>query len=338
MSRIAVPQPVLAFGIALCVVGCGFPMGGSDVGPSRSKGPRVVTTVSMVTDLVREIGGDRIEVIGLMGEGVDPHLYKPTTRDVKEVSRADAVFYCGLMLEGRMQDVLEKVRAGGKPVHAVTESIDAGRLRSPGAFAGHHDPHVWMDVALWSDCVETVVRRLSELDREGHTVYRSNGDRVRGELAELDSYVREVIGTIPERRRVLVTAHDAFGYFGKAYGIGVRSAQGISTESEPGVHDINRLVDFLVERRIAAVFVESSVPASNVRAVVEGAAGRGWRVEIGPSLYSDAMGAAGTYEGTYIGMIDHNATAIARSLGGRAPERGRLGLLAESIPASDSGG
>jgi manganese/zinc/iron transport system substrate-binding protein len=185
-----------------------------------------------------------------------------------------------------------------------------------------------MDVSLWSECVAHVAKVLGEFDPPNKDYYQQNAERYQQELQSLDDYVRQVITSIPEQQRALVTAHDAFEYFSRAYDIPVRSAQGISTESEPGVNDINSLVDFIVENKIKAIFVETSVSKSNLMAVIEGAASKGWKVEIGGQLFSDAMGAEGTYEGTYVGMLDHNATVIARALGGDAPEQGMNGKLA----------
>jgi manganese/zinc/iron transport system substrate-binding protein len=276
----------------------------------------------MVADIVRHVAGDKGQVNGLMGEGVDPHLYKPTRSDVAAVLRADVIFYSGLMLEGRMTDTFFQAARRGKPVYPVTELIEESFLLEPPAFQGHWDPHVWMDAAAWSKCVDAIANKLAEYDPTNAEFYRANAKAYREELDELDTYVRDVIASIPESQRVLITAHDAFNYFGRAYSIEVMGIQGISTESEAGLQDINDLVDFLVERKIGAVFVESSVSDKNVRALIEGARSRGHRVTIGGTLFSDAMGAPGSYEGTYIGMVDHNATAIARALGGKAPAKG----------------
>lgn len=291
---------------------------------------QIVTTCGMVADIVAEVAGDKADVAGLMGEGVDPHLYKPTRDDVAELLDADIVFYSGLMLEGRMSDTFTQVGRGGKPVFAVTEGIDDSYLREPPEFAGHFDPHVWMDVNAWSECVALVARELANFDAAHAAEYQKNAERYRAELKRLDEYARESIASIPPEQRLLITAHDAFGYFARAYDIEVMSAQGITTESEPGLDDINRLVDAIVERKVQAIFVESSVSNKNVQAIVEGAADRGHAVIIGGSLYSDAMGPAGTYEGTYIGMMDHNATTIAQALGGQAPETGLNGKLSAS--------
>jgi manganese/zinc/iron transport system substrate-binding protein len=263
-----------------------------------------------------------------MGEGVDPHLYKPTVNDIKQLMQADVVFYSGLLLEGRMADSFAKIARSGNPVFAVTEGIAESYLVEPPAFGGHYDPHVWMDVSAWSECVGFVARVLSEYDPANASSYHSRAEAYRSQLKELDKYARETIATIPESQRVLVTAHDAFGYFSRAYGIEVRSVQGISTESQAAVHDINTLIDLIVERRIQAIFVETSVSEKNIQAITEGAGRRGWRVAIGGQLFSDAMGPPGSYEGTYIGMIDHNVTTIARALGGKVPPRGWQGKLA----------
>jgi len=293
----------------------------------------VITTCGMVTDIVEHVGGDKVTVTGLMGQGVDPHLYKPTRNDVKQLNDADVVFFSGLMLEGRMGDTFTKVARGGKPVFAVTEGIDEKYLREPPEFQGHWDPHVWMDVSAWSECTGFVAEALGKYDPANKDYYRENAEAYRAQLKELDDYVRKVIASIPEEQRVLVTAHDAFGYFSRAYKIPVASAQGVSTESEAGVSDINKLVDMVVDKKVQAIFVESSVNPKNIQAVIEGAAAKGHRVKVGGELFSDAMGAAGTYEGTYIGMLDHNATTMALALGGTAPETGLHGKLKPTSPA-----
>ena len=301
---------------------------GGNTATARSYPYRIATTCSMVTDIVRTVAGERGEVKGLMGEGVDPHLYKPTRNDARQLLSADIIFYSGLMLEGRMADTFIRVARSGKTVYAVTEEIDESYLREPPEFDGHWDPHVWMDVRAWSKCTEFVATALSDFDPPGAEEYKKNSDAYVARLDELDKYARKVIATIPEDRRVLVTAHDAFGYFSMVYNIQVKSVLGSTTESDAGIKDINNLVDFIVDHKIAAVFAESSVNNKGIQAVIAGAKKRGWQVQIGGTLYSDAMGAPDTYEGTYIGMIDHNATVIARALGGQAPERGLNGRLA----------
>jgi manganese/zinc/iron transport system substrate-binding protein len=281
----------------------------------------------MVTDIVQQVAGDKAQVSGLMGEGVDPHLYRPTTSDVKKLDSADVIFYSGLLLEGRMADLFAKIARQGKAVYAVTEGIDESFLLEPPEFGGHYDPHVWMDVKAWSECVAFVAKTLGEVDPANASYYQERSERYRDELKKLDEYARRSMATIPSGQRVLVTAHDAFGYFARAYGLEVKSVQGISTESQAAVNDINRLVDEIVQRQIKAIFVETSVSAKNIQAIVEGAQHKKWQVAIGGELFSDAMGAPGTYEGTYVGMIDHNVTTIARALGGETPQGGLHGKL-----------
>lgn len=293
----------------------------------RSPRHEVVATVGMVADVVRNIAGEGANVVNLVGEGVDPHLYTPTRRDVVLLRGADIIFYNGLFLEGRMGDVLRRMERRGTPVVAVAEAVmkagDYPLLEEEDGL----DPHLWMDVGAWKRVARIVADRLAEFDPPHAGAYAANAERYVEELSQLDEYVRRIVSTIPEKRRVLVTAHDAFGYFGRAYGIDVRGIQGMSTDSEAGVRDIENLIRLIVEREIPAVFVETSVSDRNVRALVEGARARGHMLRIGGELFSDAMGRPGTYEGTYIGMIDHNATTLVRALGGEAPERGMRGAL-----------
>jgi manganese/zinc/iron transport system substrate-binding protein len=304
---------------------------GRDSGNPDSVGKlSVVTTCAMVTDIVRVVAGDRANVEGIIGEGIDPHLFTAGRNDVQKLLAADVVFYSGLMLEGRMADDFARVGRKGKPVFPVTEGIDREKLREPPEFEGHWDPHVWMDVALWSECVDSVASELGVQDASSAADYKSRADEYRKQLAELDKYIRKVIGTIPKEQRYLITAHDAFGYFAKSYGIEVKAIQGISTDSQAAISDINSLVDFIVEHKVPAIFVESSVSKKNIEAVIEGCGERGWKLRIGAELFSDAMGRPGTYEGTYIGMMDHNATRIARALGGEAPEKGWQGKLGDA--------
>jgi len=286
----------------------------------------VTTTVGMVTDVVKQVAGDKATVTGIIGSGIDPHLYKPTRDDVVLLMRADVIFYSGLMLEGKMADTLIKV-GRSKPVFAVTESLDERYLLSPAGFGGHHDPHVWMDASAWSKCVEVIATKLGEYDPANAATYTGNADALRKKIDALHEYGKKVVATVPEKSRVLITSHDAFNYFGRAYGLDVRGVQGISTESEAGLADINNLVQFIVDRNVRAVFVETSVPQKNIRALIDGTASRGFNVIVGGELFSDAMGASGTYEGTYIGMIDHNLTTVVRALGGEAPELGYDGKL-----------
>ena len=281
----------------------------------------------MVTDIVRQVAGEHGVVTGLLNEGVDPHLYVPTTSDTGRAMAADVVFYCGLHLEGKMVEGYEAQRKKGKPYFAVSDGIPHDKIHSSELVASAHDPHVWGNIQLWMECVREVEKRLSEIDPTHAADYAANAKQLLGELTKLDGYIREVIASIPAAQRTLVTAHDAFGYFSEAYGIRVRAVQGISTDSEAGMKDVNNLVQFLFENKIPTVFVEASVNDKDLKAVIEGVQQQGGAIRIGGTLYSDSMGPAGTYEGTYIGMQDHNATLIARSLGGQAPERGMQGKL-----------
>jgi manganese/zinc/iron transport system substrate-binding protein len=289
--------------------------------PDKGK-PTIVTTVGMVTDITRAVVGDRAQVVGLMGEGVDPHLYKPTRSDIQKLMNGDVVLYNGLLLEGKMTDSLIRAATAGKKVYAVTELLDEKFLLEPEDFQGHQDPHVWMDPKAWAKAVEVVRDKLAEFDPAGKESYHSHAAAYLKQLEALDAYATKVLASVPEKQRVLVTAHDAFNYFGRRFGFEVVGIQGISTESEAGLKDIERIVSLLVDRKISAVFVESTVSDRNIKALLAGAKARGHDVKIGGQLFSDAMGAPGTYEGTYIGMIDHNVTVIARALGGEAPERG----------------
>lgn len=307
---------------AVSLSGCGKPpeSAGGD-GQSRSYPYAVTTTTGMITDIVRQVAGDKAEVSGLIASGIDPHGYTPKRGDVVQLSASDIVFYNGLMLEGKMADVLVKVAQSGKPVHAVTEMLDDESYVLT-TEEDYYDPHVWMDVQGWMAAVRVVAAKLAAFDPANAEFYHANAEAYIAQLEQLNAYAQQAIATIPDDQRVLITAHDAFGYFGRAYGIEVRGIQGISTESEAGVRDINQLISFIVERNIGAVFVETSVADKNVRALVEGAQSRNHELKIGGSLFSDAMGKPGTYEGTYIGMIDHNVTTITRALGGEAPEGG----------------
>jgi manganese/zinc/iron transport system substrate-binding protein len=317
--------------VALCA-GCGTsatPADGRSSSPGTFQGEypiRATVTVGMVADIVRNVGGEHVEVTQIMGAGVDPHLYKATRDDVQTIMGGDIVFYSGLMLEGKMSDTLVKV-ARSKPVVAVTELLDESQRLEPEDFQGHYDPHVWMDVSAWSKCVDAVAGALAGFDPRHAAAYEGNAKAYREQLAQLHEYGLRSIKSIPEGSRVLITSHDAFNYFGRAYGLDVQGVQGISTESEAGLQRVNELVDLIVRKGVRAVFVESSVPRKNIDALVEGARSRGHQVTIGGELFSDAMGEWGTYEGTYVGMLDHNITLVTRALGGDAPERGMLGKL-----------
>jgi len=300
--------------------------------PGGSGPLRVIATTSMVGDLVRHVAGSRADVTNLMGEGIDPHLYRPTSRDLGLMMQADLIFYSGLGLEGAMQAAFERVEKQGKTVVPVTRGLPEEKLIFSKRFAGHPDPHVWNDVSLWAECLREVETVLASQLPDHAAEFAQNAEQYRTELEALDNYAHQALSSVPERTRVLVTAHDAFSYFSRTYHLEEKSVQGITTESEPGVQDINQLVDFLAKTHVPALFVEATVNSENLHAVLEGTRQRGWTVRIGGMLYSDSMGRPGTYEGTYLGMIDHNVTTITRALGGTAPERGYQGKLTVTEP------
>lgn len=333
---VAMPHVIRLWGL-LCVfvlVGCGGSSQGSDSNGGAAGNSvddyrlDVVCTVGMIADVAAAVAGDRAEVSSLMGSGIDPHLYKPTQSDIKRLLSADVIFYNGLLLEGKMTDALIRAATAGRKVHAVAEALDPTELLEPEGFDGHYDPHVWMDPSLWARTVDVVRDHLIALDPAGREVYEANAQAYRDQLERLNAYADQALASVPEDRRVLVTAHDAFNYFGRRFGYEVVGIQGISTESEAGVRDIERMVAMLVERGIPAVFVESTVPQKQVMSLLDGAKRQGHDVSVGGELFSDAMGSPGTYEGTYVGMIDHNVTTIARALGGDVPTGGMNGKLA----------
>jgi manganese/zinc/iron transport system substrate-binding protein len=310
-------------GISLALIstaglGCGISNATTDTTVAEGKATyagsypiRVVCTTGMVADQVKNIGGAHVEVTTLMGAGVDPHLYNPTPADVTALNRADIIFYSGLHLEGKLAELLERMRER-KPTVAVAEVIPMDKIRRDEHEAP--DPHVWFDVELWSLASGAVRDGLVEFDPKHADEYKQSAEEYQSKLAELDANVTEALSAIPETSRVLVTAHDAFHYFGDAYGVEVRAIQGISTDSEAGVRQIKELVDFLVERKIKAVFVETSVSDQNIRSLLEGCQARGHEVVIGGTLFSDAMGDEGTPEGTYEGMVRANVKTIVAAL------------------------
>jgi ABC-type metal ion transport system, periplasmic component/surface adhesin len=296
---------------AVLLAGCAETSTDEGEGRGADSRVKVTTTIGMIADAAKEIGGESVQVTGLMGPGVDPHLYKASQGDIRKLEDADVILYSGLHLEGKMTDILEKL-GEEKTVKAVTDNIPADRLR--GSSDGAYDPHVWFDVELWMSAAETIRDTLIEYDPAHKADYEERAAGYLEKLEELDLYAAERIGSIPEESRVLVTAHDAFGYFGDAYGIEVIGLQGISTASEYGAKDVADLRNLLVERKIKAVFVESSVPKKSIEAVIEGARQEGHEVKIGGELFSDAMGKDGTTEGTYIGMVRHNVDTIVNAL------------------------
>lgn len=291
---------------ALCVAGTATAFAQTTI--------KAETTVGMVADLVKQVGGDRVEVDQLMGPGVDPHLYKPTSGDAARLSKADVIFYSGLMLEGRMGDLFARLARTGKKVYATTESVPEGQLTEPAEFEGHHDPHIWFDVSMWAETVPTIIKGLSEVDPAGKGTYEKNGADLMARLAKLDEWCKDTAATLPEAQRILVTSHDAYNYFGRAYGFKVVGLQGVSTVSEAGLSDMSSLVDFIKKQKVKAIFVETSVNPAAIKRVSEDAG-----VKIGGELFSDAMGEPGEKKdgfdvGTYEGMVRYNLSTIVNAL------------------------
>lgn len=307
MRKIFIFTVVLALLLSAC---------GTESNTNESGKLNVVTTTGMIGDIVKNVGGDYVEVISLMGPGVDPHLYKASEGDVQRLQSANLIFYNGLHLEAQMGEVIEKMNEFGIKTVAVTDSIDRSLLRASPTYPDQYDPHVWFDVTLWMKAVEQVRETLTEVDPAHASEYEANAEAYLNQLKELHQYVLSQAESIPAEKRVLITAHDAFNYFGEAYGFEVRGLQGISTEAQAGTADVQALADFIVERQIPAIFVESSVPQRNIEAVQAAVQDKGFNVVIGGSLFSDAMGTAGTPEGTYIGMVTHNIDTIVNALNG----------------------
>ncbi|MGC6464052.1 MAG: metal ABC transporter solute-binding protein, Zn/Mn family [Akkermansiaceae bacterium] len=280
-----------------------------------SNGP-IVSTIGMISDVAGVIVGDKREVINIIGEATDPHGYVATKGDIDTVQSASLVLYNGHFLEGKMATLLSE----RENAHAVAENLEGVELLD--GDEGHADPHLWMDVSVWSKVAGNIGEQIIALDPENEETYRKNLTTYQEELTLLNEYAIKALSSIPEKQRVLVTAHDAFSYLGRAYGIEVKGIQGISTESAAGSKRIEELVTFFVDNKIPAIFVESSVSDKSVQAIIEGAAAQGHTVTVGGELFSDAMGPAGTYEGTYLGMMDHNITTIAKALGGSVPPKG----------------
>ncbi|HVR73060.1 MAG TPA: zinc ABC transporter substrate-binding protein [Planctomycetota bacterium] len=281
--------------------------------PGASKPLAVLATTGMIGDMASHVGAPHVRVEALMGPGVDPHLYKASEGDVRRLSGAQVIFYNGLNLEGKLGDIFAKLSRSRRVV-AVSDGVPREKLRSAPGFEGHHDPHIWFDVSLWALTIEPITRELSALDPEHAADFRRNADALLLDLKALDAWVEEQVRLIPAEQRVLVTAHDAFGYFGGRYAIDVVALQGISTVSEAAIRDVERVVDIIVSRNVKAIFVESSVPRKTIEAVQKACESRGRVVAIGGQLFSDAMGAAGTPEGKYRGMVEHNVKTIVDAL------------------------
>jgi manganese/zinc/iron transport system substrate-binding protein len=290
--------------------------GGGAPEPTDGIDVKVVATTSIVADLVRTVGGPQVEVEVLMGPGIDPHLYKASAGDVRRMSSAEAIFYSGLHLEGKMSEVLERMAERGMQTEAVAACVPKKDLIESADFSGLHDPHVWFDVALWSQAAKCVAETLTDLDPDHGDAYEARAAAAIEELLALDGWVRERVKALEPDQRVLVTAHDAFGYFGRAYGFEVYGLLGLSTASEAGTADVRELAEFIAESQIPAIFVETSVPPRFVQALREAVRARGFEVEIGGSLYSDSLGSPGTPEETYVGTVRANVETIVTALGG----------------------
>ncbi len=275
---------------------------------------QVVTTTSMITDLVKNIGGDVIEVQGLMGSGIDPHLYKASEGDVTKLINADVIFYNGLHLEGKLVEVFEKMKHQNIKTVAVGESLDKSTLIGSDYFASNYDPHIWFDIQNWKIITSFITNKLVEINPKNKTTFKANEKKYLDRLSELEKKLDSKISTLPKEKRILVTAHDAFSYFGKAYEFNVVGLQGLSTATEAGVQDVQKLANFIIEKEIKAIFVESSVPKRTIEALQAAVKSKDHSVEIGGTLYSDALGTPGTSEGTYIGMFEYNVNTITNAL------------------------
>ena len=273
---------------------------------------KVTTTVNMVSDLVRQIGAGHVEVVEIMGPGVDPHLYKASANDVIKLQEADVIFYVGLLLEGKMEEVLGKLKDGGKPVYAVTENIDADRLLKPDEFEGHFDPHIWFEVLLWKETIDAVVSSLGKLDPANKVDYEANGRTAKAKMDELQQWAEAKVTEIPPQKRILVTSHDAYNYFARAYGFEVKGLQGISTETKPGLQNIRAAVKYIRENSISVIFAETSVPRDAVEKVAQEAGCEIFEHE----LYSDALGKPGSQAESFLGMFRFNLETILTALGG----------------------
>lgn len=300
---------VLVVVLGIFIAGCSAEETNSDSEEGKLK---VTSTIGMIGDVVANIGGEHVESISLMKPGIDPHLYKASQGDIAKLEDANIIFYNGLHLEGKMEDIFEKME-GEKPTIAVTKDVETDRLLA-GDDGAEFDPHLWFNVQYWISATKVITEELVKADADNKEYYEKNSKEYIEKLEELDLYAKEQLATIPEESRTLVTAHDAFGYFGDAYGIEVVGLQGISTDSEVGSKDVSDLRDFLVDNKIKAVFVESSVPKDTIEAVIQGAKEKGHEIKIGGELFSDAMGEEGTEEGTYLGMVRHNVDTIVNAL------------------------
>ncbi len=297
---------VLGLAMAVSLMGCA-----SSATRSNEKGPddaiQIVTTIAQIGEPIGIIGGDRVNVTSLMGPGVDPHLYQATQGDISTLQNADIIFYSGLHLEGRMGEIFKKLKES-KPTFALGESLDEGRLLTDEG--GAIDPHIWFDLDLWKDALASATEELKQYSPEDANYFEENKLKYFTKIDELKEEATKKMASIPDEQRVLVTAHDAFGYFGRMYDIEVVGLQGLSTEDEVGLSDIQSTVDLLLEKKVPSVFVESSINQNSIKAVIEGAAKKSHDITLGGELFSDAMGKGGTEEGTYLGMYRHNVNTI----------------------------
>jgi len=334
---------------------------GTSMTSQASEQLNIITSTAIIADAAKQVGGKLAKVTPLMAVNIDPHSYRPTRSDIVALSKADLILWNGLELEERLEEALEKI-AKKKTVIAVAEALPKDKLLKNAEEAhedehkdehghkkkkhghkekhdhghshkkekhahGEHDPHVWMNPRVWSHVVEVIRDAMIKAKPKHADAFKKNADAYLKELAALDSYAKKVLGSVPSQSRVLVTAHDAFGYFGSAYDYKVAGVQGVSTVNEPGLKRIADMAKMLADNKIGAIFVEKSLAGSNIKAVIEGASALGHKVVLGGDIFSGSMGQPGTYEGTYIGMIDHNVTTISRALGGTAPEKGMNGKL-----------
>lgn len=299
--------------LGVMVLSLSFLLFGCSAETEGEKEGIVVATTGQIADAIKVISGDHLQVSALMGPGVDPHLYKATQSDLSKLDKAEVIFYNGLHLEGQMLDIFEQM-AKDKTVLAVGETLDEKQLLASDTDAMLHDPHIWFDIELWKGVVKAISTQLQEEYPEFKADFQTNEAAYLKKLDDLQSYAEKRVNEIPQQQRILVTAHDAFNYFGRSQGFEVRGLQGLSTDSEYGVKDVQEMVDFLVENKIKALFIESSVSDKAMKAVIEGAKEKGHDIVIGGELFSDAMGAEGTTEGTYIGMYQHNIDTIVDAL------------------------
>lgn len=279
----------------------------------KSEKLNIVTTTTMITDLVKNIGGDYVVINGLMGAGVDPHLYKASEGDVSKLYEADIIFYGGLHLEGKLVDIFEKME-GNKNTVSLGDRLPKDELIPSEYFASNYDPHVWFNIQFFKQFAQIVTDELSKADAKNAQSYSENNKKYQKKLDSLEIEIKTIIASLPEEKRILVTAHDAFNYFGKAYGFNVVGLQGISTATEAGVKDVQNLSEFIIQNNIKAIFIESSVPRRTIEALQQAVLSKNHNVEIGGSLYSDALGNPGTAEGTYIGMFKYNVNTIVNAL------------------------